>query len=162
MDYVTETICFIQNLWNESPQFNGWQSIYISLFFMFCNVVLFFSLWFVSRWLIVEYGYPKRKNKYIKKISKDFTVIDHILLIKFVRCSENKGFFLYLTLAMHCMNICFFISAFIGFFGCVFSGGIGWSLVLLIFSMLCALIISTLILFIPQLIFVPAIRNQYK
>ncbi|MBR2724595.1 MAG: hypothetical protein IKB72_04080 [Ruminococcus sp.] len=160
---LAEIFGFIKNIWTENTSFEWWQILLISFFFLMCNTVLFFALWLLSKWSITEYGYPKRKSKYIKKhVTNDFTFFDHILLLKLAKRAKQKGFFLYLVLFLHWFTIGIFLCTCVAFCACLINNGQGWSVTLMILPMFGALILSAAILFIPQLIFLPAVRKQYK
>lgn len=160
---ITELFYFIKSIWNESTSFEWWQTLLISCFFLLCNTVLFLALWIISKRSITEYGYPKRKSKYIKKnITNDFNFLDHVLLLKLVRRAKSKGFFLYLVLSLYWLSVAVFLCTCAAFFACLINNGQGWSMTLMILPMFGALILSTVVLFIPQLIFLPTVRKQYK
>lgn len=87
-------IDWLIEIWNEKVDIVYWKILLISLFLLLMNVVLFFALWYVHRGAIIRYGYPKRKAKYVEKLTKEFSFIDNILLFKLAKLADRKGFFI--------------------------------------------------------------------
>ena len=139
-----------------------WKMLFIGSFFLLINLGIFVAMWYTRRGIIIEYGFPKRNRKSIKKKISNYSIIEKIILIRLSREAERKGFFLYLTLACHLLSVLSYFSCLIGFVGCMITLADGWALTMLVISQLASLFVTVLIEFIPQLIWLPSERRRYK
>ena len=147
--------------WNTRIDIYYWKILLISLFLLLMDVVIFFALWYVHRGAIIRYGYPKRKEKYVEKLTKEFSFIDKILLFKLAKSADRKGFFIILQLIFNCLTILSFLCVCGGLLGNILFPGGGWSMLLMIIPMFFTMIITTGIGFIPDLICIPSERRRH-
>lgn len=148
--------------WRENPDYTWWQAYLIGSFFFFCDCLFVITFTFMRKCVIVEYGYPKRKNKYIKRMMKDYSIWDHVSLFKLAKNAEQKGFIIVLTIIDHWLVLLAFVCSCIGFVGNIITVGKGWSLTLLLFPVFIMVIFTIVIEFIPHLLYLPSEHRRYK
>lgn len=152
----------ISALWNDNIYIEWWKMLLIGLFFVTMNTSIFLAMWYVRRGIACEYGYPKRNKKSMKKKLAQYSVLEHLLLIRLTHEAERKGPLLCINLICHYISLTALVVCFCGFGGCMITLADGWALSLLTISELAALVFSVLIEFIPHLIWLPSERKRYK
>lgn len=149
-------------LWNDSITIEWWKMLIIGFFLLSMNIIIFLAMWYVRRDVIIEYGYPKRNKKNLRKRLKSHSKAESFFLLRLTIEAERKGSLLYINLACHFVNIVALGTSFCGFLGCMLTLADGWALILLLSSELDALFLTGLIEFIPHIVFLPSERNRYK
>lgn len=152
----------LYTLIKDNITISWWQMLLIGLFFLILNLVIFIATWYVHKECIVEYGYPKRNAKAMKKITSQYSLLDNLLLIRITKMAERQGFFLYLNLACHFASILGYLLCIVGFCGSMVTLADGWALTMLVGSQLAVLFFTVLIEFVPHLIWLPSERKRYK
>ena len=148
-------------LWNMSGDFSLLESILIGTFFLSCDFCLCIVNWYLQQEAIIELGYPKRKSKTMKKRMKRFRFWERITLTRLCKESERKRVSLWFYWCLNFLNILVAGAGLVGYCGMVITGGAGWSMVLLIIGPFGVLILSMLLRFIPDLLFLPSERRRY-
>lgn len=152
----------IKILWHDSIAIEWWKMLLIGLFFLALNLCIFLAMWYVRRGSIIEYGYPKRNKKSIKKKLASYSFWDNLFLLRLCREAERKGPMLWICLMCHYICMIAAGASFIGFVGCMLTLADGWAIMLLVVPELAALFITVSIQFIPDLIWLPSERKRYK
>ena len=157
-----DDIRFISKLWNDGVQVEWYEMLLIGLFFFFSYFILGICFIIMRRGVAIECGYPKRSSKYMKKLMKNFSLADHIMLIKITREAESKNLLLYLNFYCHWANIVAFFITIIGFFGSMITLADGWAVTLLIIPFPITMFVTGALEFIPSFIWLPSVRRRYK
>lgn len=152
---------FKKNLHGHT-EFQIWQIILIGTFFFICDIVIFLAFWYAREGNALEYGYPKRKPKYIRQLKKSYTIVQRLFLVRITFNADRQGIFLYLNLFCHFINIFSLLASVIGYVGCLVTHADNLFLLLLIFVEISHLFITTAIMFIPDLICLPSERDRYR
>ncbi len=153
---------FVCKLWNENVQFIWYQSVLIGLTFYLFDFVIFVVQYFLRKNAILEYCFPKRSKKFLKKLMSKYSLFEKIFLYRIACDSNRKGIFIYITIINQWLNCLSFLCSTIGLFGTVITNGKGWSLTLLLIPEISILVITVVIEFIPHLIWLPSERRRYK
>ena len=146
---------------SEHAEFQWWQMLIIGIIMLALNLVLFLVFTYVRVGNVLEYGFPKIKNKTLRKKIKSYSLLDRILLIKLTADAKRRGFFLILNLAGQFLNIISMLLCLVGFVGSMITLADGWCLMLLIASVIVINLTVTAIMFIPDLIYLPSERKKY-
>ena len=153
---------WIGRIWTQSADVEWWLMLIIGFILLLCNIILFLVMWFARQNVVIEFGYPKRNRKYMKKILSNHSFIQNLLLYKVTIEAEKKGPLLYINIACHWLNISALICSLIGFIACLITCVDGWAIVLLLAPVITVLFFSIVIEFIPHLIWLPSERSRYK
>lgn len=151
----------INDLWRSHADFTVLQGFCIGTFFLSCNLLIAFTTWAMQQGAILEYGYPKMKNKRKKKLLKTFSFFERITLTRLCREAKRKSPVLWLYRTLHLCNL---LSAFVciaAYIGVLFTGGAGWAMMLL-FSPWLIFFLSAIVRFIPDLLFLPSEKRRYS
>ena len=73
---------WLYNIWSDKLIASWWQILLISLFFLITNSIIFVAMWHMRMGVIIEYGFPKRNKKTVKKHLINYSRLDHLLLIR--------------------------------------------------------------------------------
>ena len=148
-------------LWNEDVDMELWLAILTGLFFLVCNFVLFGVMWFCRKGALQEYGYPKRKRKYLRKRFKEYSFAEKLFLVRLVREADQIGLYSYMLLLFNFLNTAAFGVSIVGFVAsCITSAG--WARFLLIMPVFTVFGVTVILEFIPDLIWLPSERRRYK
>ena len=149
-------------LWTTNKYFTWWQSILIGTALLVIGVVLSAVVWYILQESIIEYGYPKVRNRTIKKRFKFFRPYERLFLHRLCREAHRKGFMLWLCWSFNLLNCISVIALHLGYVGVILTQGAGWALCLLLFPPYTVLCLYVLLFFIPGLVFLPSERSRYK
>ena len=152
----------IVELWNEDIDWAFWQAFLVGLFFLVCNFGLFCAMWFCRKGALQEYGYPKRKRKYLSKRFKEYSFAEKLFLVRLVKEADQIGLYSYMLLLFNFLNIAAFGVSIIGFAAVCITSVAGWAGVLLIIPVITVLGVTVMLEFIPDLICLPSERRRYK
>ncbi len=152
----------IQEIWNDRLPIKWWPMFWMGLFFLVANTVIFLAMWYVRRGVAIEYGYPKRNRKTMRKKLAKYSLLENILLLRLTKEAERKGMMLYINLVCHFLSMAALGTSIVGFFGCMITLADGWALTLLIVSEIAILFVTGIFEFIPHLIWLPSERKRYK
>lgn len=152
----------IMILWHDNISIVWWKMLLIGAFFLMLNSGIFLSMLYFRRGVAIEYGYPKRNKKSLRKRLANHSIWDKLLLFRITREAERKGALLYINLGCHCLNMTALFLSCIGFVGCMLTCAEGWALTLLTISEIGALFITVMIEFVPHLIWLPSEKRRYR
>lgn len=150
------------SIWHDSISVGFFQMLLLGLFFLIADTVLFLAMWYMFRGAIIEYGYPKRSRKAMEKKLKSYSKLEELLLIRLVREAKRRGVFLWINLIFHFVNIVAFLSSVVGFAGAMVTLADGWAFALLLFPEITVLFFTTVLGFVPQMIWMPSERKRYQ
>ena len=153
---------WLYDIWQDHVDWAWWQMLLIGVFFLFCNFCLCIAFVYMRREIVITYGYPKRKKKYMKKKWASFSIVDKFLLIKLTMQAEKQGKILYLNLICHFMNVLSFLICCVGFIGGFFTLCDGWCIVLLMVPMPITFVLTCALEVVPHLIAFPSERRRWK
>jgi len=152
---------FLSSLWNQQASYTWWQALLFATFFLLGDGVFFFMTWFLRKETILECGYRKAGIKKIKKAMKAWQLADKILLRRLASEATENSPMIPLSLFLNYINIALAIVAVVGYISAIFTCGAGWAMALVSFSGLASLFFSTVVTFIPDLLWVPSARRRY-
>ena len=138
-----------------------WQILPISIFMFLCNSIFFLVIWYIRRGAVIEYGYPKRSTKAMNKKMKAYSKLDEILLLRVTFEADRIGFYSFFNLLLHYINVFGYIASIVGIAAAMITLGDGWALTLMFGGMLFVLAITTMLDFVPSLIWLPSERKRY-
>ena len=138
-----------------------WQMLLFLPLLLLISISMFIAFSYMWEGCAIEYGYPKRKIKYINKIKKSVSAFSRLFLIRITFNADRFGFFLILNLICQYINILSMILSLIGLVGCIITHVTTWALLLLIGSVVATNLALTVIMTIPHLICLPSIRARY-
>lgn len=151
----------IIKLFSDHLTIEWWKMLLIGLVLLAFNTFLFLVFSYIREGNVIEYGFPKMKNKTLKKRIKNYSIPARLLLINLTIDAKRHGFFLILNLICQFFNIVAMVSCLVGFVGCMITLADGWCLMLLLASVLVINLVITVIMFIPDLIYLPSERRKY-
>jgi len=111
-------------LWNDDTDMELWLAFLTGLFLLVCNFGIFWAMWFCRKGALQEYGYPKRKGKYLSKRFKEYSFAEKLFLVRLVKEADQIGLYSYMLLLFNFLNIAAFGVSIIGFAAfCITSAG---------------------------------------
>lgn len=149
------------SLWQYEGTFTTVEIVAIGLFLFSMNAVILWVNWVIQRYAILEYGYPKVKQKTLKKRLKSHSLFEHVMLTRICRESKRKGLYIYLCWFLNFLNCIAAILTAVGLVGAMITGGDGWAMTLLCFPPLSIMLFGALLKFVPDLICLPSERRRY-
>ncbi len=164
IEFIKNTEGFKQlyELWHTNTDLNVWLVLLISLFCLVCNGGIFAALWYMRKSIIIECGYPKRKEKYISRLWKKYSFFDKLFLFSLVFEAENSCMILLLQFFCNLLNVLAMAASVVGTVASVITHIHGWCGMLMISPVLLTMLVTVAIEFIPDLICVPSERRRYK
>lgn len=131
--------------------------------FLICDAVICTANWYAHRGRILEYGYPQvHERKSFRKKLKSNSLLEKMLMYHLCKRAKNHGFYLWFSWLMNVLNVVSAITAFVGFIAIVITHADGWALLLVLFVPFGCLIGTNMLLFIPDLLFLPSERKRYR
>ena len=152
----------VDKLLTDHISIEWWQMLLAGSALLIINVLIFLLFSMVREGNVIEYGFPKMKNKTLKKRLKTYSIPARLLLINLTIDAKRKGFFLILNLICQFLNVLSMISCFVGFVGCMITLADGWCFMLLLASVITVNLALTAIMFIPDLLCLPSERRKYS
>lgn len=149
-------------LWNTPSIYTRAEATILATILLLMNLVSFVVQWYLQYDGVLEYGFPKRGRKYIKKRISQYSLFQRILIFPLVKTTEKKGFFLYLCLAgFYCVTVPAFVICIFGFIGALYTGGAELTLTILFEAGIDSLLITAAIRYVPDLIWLPSEQRRY-
>lgn len=148
--------------WNRNRDYSWGASFLIGLF---CLVAFggFCILWvFVREECVIEYGYPKRKNKQVRKKISQYPILDRLFLWRLILEADRPGLYLLITLICHWIHLLSLPLAVVGFIGLLISPGSGWAVTCSFHANLAVFMLSCGVEIIPTIIFLPSERKRWR
>ena len=159
---ISVMVVISKELWFSHAPMSLLQVLPIAAFFLLLDMVICALHWFSQRGRILEYGYPRVKNKTIKKKLHNDFFLEKIFMVRLCRNAKRGGLYLWICWLMNILNILSALTAIVGAIGAVITHADGWSGCLLLFPPLGCLLGATALLFIPDLICLPSERKRYR
>ena len=151
----------LQALWESNAEFSFGTSVALAMFFLGVSVFCYGLTWYLQMSSMVEYGYPKRSEKSMRKKFKQHTTVEKITLTKLRRFATRNGFMLQLCWMINIVNLLFSVISSVGIIAFIVTRGSGWSGVLALFLPVGSCLLFVAIRFIPDLIWLPSERRRY-
>lgn len=151
---------FIIRLWSEYYSIDLWIAVFGAFLFLGIDWIIYWASWIGHYEIAVEVGYRKSKRKKLYAYRESFW--KDILLISITSTATNKTFMLYLNFLS---NLLLFVSLIVSSFGCIavmITHVAGWAFCLAVCPMIITLAVTTIVNFIPHLLFVPSEKKRYN
>ena len=149
------------SLWNEQTPFAWWQAFLIATFALLTNGAFCTVNWYLRKETILECGYRKAKIGRIKKSMKEWSLADKVFLRRLAVEATEASPMIGLSLFLNYLNILCGGVLVIGYICSVVTSGAGWALVLSFYPGVFSIFFSTIVTFIPDLLWVPSERKRY-
>jgi len=154
-------LSWLAELWNSRLEWSEVKLTFVGALILLFDLVMAWCVWLIQQESIKEAGFPKRSGKYRTKVTKGYSISERILLVRLCREAEVKNGFLVFCLVKNFLNIAAFTASVTGYFGLLITHGAGWAFTLLLFPVFETLTVTTVISFIPDLIWLPSERKRY-
>lgn len=151
----------IKDLWRDNADFSVLQSLCIGTFFLSCGLLVALATWAMQQGAILEYGYPRIKDKRKRKLLKTFSFFERVTLTRLCREAKRRSAVLWLYWTI---NLCNGLSVFVciaSYIAVLFTGGAGWAMILL-FAPWTVFVLSSIVRFVPDLLFLPSEKRRYS
>lgn len=152
---------FVQ-MWNTAANYTQWQAIWISSMFLLINTGLCAAVWLIQKMSIIHYGYPKSKQKKVKKSFKGQRFIDKLLLSKLRKEASRASVLLNLCVFLNYVNIVAICTEIIGYIGAIITRGQGWAMSLVLLSGFASFCVTALVHGVGSLIWDPSERKRWQ
>lgn len=153
----------ISELWLGRLDCAVWQAFLIAAFLLICDAVICTANWYMHRARILKYGYPRvHERKSFQKKLKSESFLEKLLMYRLCIGADKQGFFLWFSWLMNVLNVVSAIAASVGVIAIIITHADGWALFLALFVPFGCVIGSTIILFIPDFLFLPSERKRYR
>ena len=152
----------IVDSWNMNRDYSRWESILIGLFCLVTFGGLSILMVYVREECVIEYGYPKKKNKQVRKKFSQYSIFDRLFLLRLIMEADRLGIYLLLTLVCHWVHLLSLPLTVVGFLGLLISPGSGWAITLSFHASLAVLMFSCGIEIIPNIICLPSERKRWR
>lgn len=153
---------FLSTLWHEQTSFAWWQACLIALLALLVNGGACAANWFVRKETILECGYRKATAKRMRKIMKKWTWAERIILRRLAKEATQSSPMIGLSLFLNYLNLLCGGIVLIGFACSIATCGAGWAMGLAFLPGLLGMFFSTVVTFIPDLLWVPSERKRYS
>ena len=158
MDYIQ----MFHNLWTTNSTVTWGKMLLVGLLFITFDLVFFLVFWFLRQEVAIEWGYPQRRRKYMKRKLASHTFGERITLLKLTGEAERKGFMLYVNIIFHWMNILAFVASLVGFVACMITLADGWALTLLVMAEIAVSFVTAVVELVPHALCLKSVRNKYR
>ena len=155
-------IDIISKMWNGHAGFSLIGTFCFGLLFFVANEVVCWSIHYVQREFMIEYGYKKPLTNNERNKLYNSRITDKVFLLKLYNNATKKGLFMLMCLICNILACCGAVAAGIGFLGSCITRGDGWAMTLLVCSGMICLLVTGIIEFFPTLICLPSERERYK
>ena len=149
------------SLWNGQTSLAWWQAFLIATLSFLINGVFCAVNWYLRKETILECGYRKARIRRTKKVMKDWPLTDKIHLSRLAAEATEANPMIGLSLFLNYLNILCGGVLVIGYICSVVTSGAGWALVLVFYPGVFSIFFSTIVTFIPDLLWVPSERRRY-
>lgn len=151
----------LADLWYSHYDISVIKIIFLGALMLIFDFVLLLLIWFLNMSSMTEVGFPGRKKKYIRKITKSYDILSWITLIPLYIDSENRSFYSIICLITNMINVLMALISIVGYVGCIITHANGWCFTLLVTAGLASVFLYVIIIFIPDLIWLPSERRRY-
>ncbi len=152
---------YLSSLWNQQTSFTWWQALLIATLALFINGVCCVVNWYLRKETILECGYRKARIRRAKKAMKEWTLTDKILLRRLAVEATETNPMIKLSLFLNYLNVLCGGVLVTGYICSVVTSGTGWALTLCFCPGVFSIFFSTILTFIPDLLWVPSERRRY-
>lgn len=143
------------------PFFTWWQALLLATAALFINGVLCAVNWFLRKETILECGYRKAKRRQTKKAMKGWPLIEIILLRNLASEATQSSPMIGLSLWLNYLNILCGGVLIVGYACSIVTSGALWALALVCYPGVFSIFFSTVVTFVPDLLWVPSERRRY-
>lgn len=158
---MQEFLPILSSLWNEDASYVWWQAFLFATLFLLGDGLFCGITWFIRKETIIECGYRKGRIKRTKKAMKEWPLFDKILLRRLAAEATESNPMVGLSLFLNYGNIAFALIAVFGYLCAILTCGSGWAMALVCYPGVTSMMLSTVITFIPDLLWVPSERRRY-
>lgn len=148
--------------WNMNRDYSWWVSVLIGLFCLVAFGGLSILMVYVREECVIEYGYPKKKSKQVRKKISQYPILDRLFLLRLIMEADRLGIYLLITLVCHWVHLLSLPLTVAGFLGLLISPGSGWAITLSFHASLTVLMLSCGIEIIPNIICLPSERKRWR
>lgn len=134
--------------------------IALGLLGFIAGLVIHWAIWLMKYSAIVEIGYPL-KPKTRKKLLRKYRWHEKLLMTSMIRDAPVKAAGMWFYWAVNVLNVVLFPITLISSLLLILTKGAGWAATLLFEIPIAYLLVSTLVSFIPDLIFLKSERKRY-
>ena len=152
----------LSSLWNQQTSFTWLQVFFIAIAALLFNGIFCFANWFIRRETILECGYRKAGAKRMRKTMKQWSLISKILLRRLAAEATQSNPIIGWSVCLNYLNLFCGGMVIIGFICAIATKGTGWALILVSCPGIFALFFTTVVTFIPDLLWVPSERRRYQ
>lgn len=152
---------FLSSLWNQQTSFTWWQAFLIAIIALPINCFFCAIVWYLRKEAILECGYRKARINRIKQAMKKWSLADKLLLRRLAAEATESSPMIGLSLFLNYINIFCVAVAVIGALCVVVTSGSGWAMTLCFSPGVFSIFFSTIVTFVPDLLWVPSERKRY-
>lgn len=144
----------------EKGQMSLGLSILFAVIFYIFDIILFFSAYSIRMYSLMEYGYPKRSEKYRRRKKRSYPFVERILMYKVAKNAERKCKLVTLELSLQFFNLFSFVISTVGFVATIVTRFAGWAGLLVLCTQLFSFFVQVIIDWLPSRIFCREIQKQ--
>ena len=147
--------------WNTPSTYSSKEYIVFTVFCTIEVIVFFTCAWAIQYGAILEYGFPKKRAKSIRKKMKKYTPIQRFLIFPIIKDVEKSGLFLFICLFCHGLTLSSLATCIAAYVILFIKGFVELPLTILFEVPFKSLIITVALRFIPDLIWLPSEQRRY-